>query len=134
LRRLLIVLDVSGVISGYDIRNNPFFIHFQHEQWKPRLLERKTRKLPVRNTKIVWDEETQLNKEVVFTTYRIEVFFEIFRMLPPGKILFFYSMAEKPNVMIDKLQKSLSIHPVILVKSLFTSITFLKESQSWKSD
>jgi len=49
--------------------------------------------LPVRNTKIVWDEETQLNKEVVFITHRIEVFWDIFRMLPPGRILFFYSMA-----------------------------------------
>ena len=33
-------LGISGVILDYDPSSNPLFIHFQHEGYKPRLLER----------------------------------------------------------------------------------------------
>lgn len=32
------IIGTSGHIHGYDPVNNPFFIHFEHEKFAPRLL------------------------------------------------------------------------------------------------
>lgn len=37
------IQGLSGNITGYDPKNNPLFIHFEHENWKPRLLVKKIR-------------------------------------------------------------------------------------------
>ena len=60
------MIGVSGNINGYSAKNNPLFIHFEHESWKPRIMEKKVRKLKLsRMVKVKkWNDTTMTNEWV----------------------------------------------------------------------
>ena len=99
------------MVKGFDPVTNPFFIHFEYEGWKPRLLtmhkEAKLQRVQKEVEEMYVDEKgyKRFRKYLVddipieFT----QTYFYIKRMIPAGWVRYFFSMPYLKQPIIAKM-------------------------------
>ena len=101
----------------------------EYEKWTPRLLEYRpeTKSREIWITKVNPDNGEEF-KVKGYEEYKVDTYFQ-YRMVPAGKIKYFFSMACEAKPMYAKDHLIERVNPRILVFNF--SLFYFPENQSW---